>query len=344
MSDQITYDDKVDLQVATNIANINKVTASDMNEIKEVLNSHADDIDELNAPEKWVSVGTTAPTDGRRVWFDKGKNLYVGSQDFSGIWENADKWSTANETYNGLVVKYRQGTWNGLVKEIEIERGGTYTFSFYAKKNTNGTLNAYTGGGVGAVPDNATFNATTEWQRFSFTFTSSTGGKLRARVENPTNNTTIYICGYQLEKNNTMTSYEPYIIPSVNVDNEQICEKELDTGWIDISSYVVTSNFAIRSGYTPKARRIGNRVYLKGEVYCKTAISNHTNKILASIPSTFRPTDQFSSSGVKYDLGVPYCIFIGTNGDITVSEGQNISVTPDFKGYQLTNLSGFLVD
>lgn len=163
--------------------------------------------------EKGSSATTYELYQGKDYEINLGKNLYEGSQYFSGDWKNADKWTTANETYNGLVVKYRQGTWNGLVKEIEIEKGGTYTFSFYAKKDTNGTINAYTGGGVGAVPDNATFNATTEWQRFSFTFTSSTGGKVRARVENPTNNTTIYICGYQLEKNNTMTSYAPYFTP-----------------------------------------------------------------------------------------------------------------------------------
>lgn len=39
MSNQITYDDKVDLNVATEIANINKVTAADMNEIKQVVNA-----------------------------------------------------------------------------------------------------------------------------------------------------------------------------------------------------------------------------------------------------------------------------------------------------------------
>ena len=48
MSDQITYDDKADLIVDTTIDNIFKVTASDMNEIKDVVNSHADDIDEAN--------------------------------------------------------------------------------------------------------------------------------------------------------------------------------------------------------------------------------------------------------------------------------------------------------
>ena len=101
MSEQITYDDKVDLVVATNTANINKVTANDMNEIKSVVNANADTlvttnsnigtlsnltttdktsvvnaINELNAPEKWVNVGATNSNDGRRVWFSKSRNVF----------------------------------------------------------------------------------------------------------------------------------------------------------------------------------------------------------------------------------------------------------------------------
>ena len=91
---EITYDDKVDLNVESTIANINKVTANDMNEIKSVVNENVENvgdistltttdktsvvnaINELNAPEKWVSVSATNPNDGRRVWFSKSKNLF----------------------------------------------------------------------------------------------------------------------------------------------------------------------------------------------------------------------------------------------------------------------------
>ena len=105
---EITYDNKVDLQVATNIANINKVTASDMNEIKNVVNGNAEEVgditsltttdktsvvnavNELNTPEKWVSVGATAPTDGTRVWFEYSRNilpenLYMATRTLNGI-------------------------------------------------------------------------------------------------------------------------------------------------------------------------------------------------------------------------------------------------------------------
>lgn len=163
--------------------------------------------------------GTTRPTEYEKLQnkdyeINLGKNLYEGSQDFSGTWANSTSWSTAEETYNGLVVKYRQSAWNGLYKEIYVQKGDVYTFSFFAKKETSGRVTAYlTGSGVDATPQNKGFDITTEWQRYSFTFTITTSGKLRARVENPTNDSITYICGYQLEKNKTMTSYSPYFEP-----------------------------------------------------------------------------------------------------------------------------------
>ena len=129
---EITYDDKVDLQVATNIANINKVTASDMNEIKNVVNGNAEEVgditsltttdktsvvnavNELNAPEKWVSVGATAPTDGTRVWFAKGKNLFDKSTATLGKGVNT---STGN-LYNDSSLF--------TTDFIEVKTGGVY--------------------------------------------------------------------------------------------------------------------------------------------------------------------------------------------------------------------------
>ena len=132
MSDQITYNDKADLIVDTTIDDKFKVSASDMNEIKNVVNSHADDIDvannnitdlnnnklDINAVlnqastdtdkpysadylnDKLVSVGTTAPTDGREVWFKTIDNsIVVNNQEWFNP-NNVEKYST-NETKIG---------------------------------------------------------------------------------------------------------------------------------------------------------------------------------------------------------------------------------------------------
>lgn len=141
-----------------------------------------------------------------------GKNLYEGSQDFSGVWGNSGAWSTDESLYNGLVVKKKNEAWNGLYKEIEVEVGKTYTFSYYAKADSSRNVVVYTSGGqVTTTPVNKTQAITTEWERYSFTFTPNATGTVRCRVENmETQTTPTYVCGYQLEVAGSMSEYEPY--------------------------------------------------------------------------------------------------------------------------------------
>jgi hypothetical protein len=153
MSDQITYDNKVDLQVATNIANINKVTASDMNEIKSVVNTNAEEVgdttsltttdktnvvnavNELNTPEKWVSVGATAPTDGRRVWFTKSNNLFNNNVERKNAY-------VVNPGSIGQVVAYNNSSATySFVNCCKVKQGKTYTIRWEQNQtpaSTNG--------------------------------------------------------------------------------------------------------------------------------------------------------------------------------------------------------------
>ena len=141
------------------------------------------------------------------------KNLYEGSQDFGGVWNNSDQWGTDTNTYNGLVVKKRKGQWNGLSKDIQVESGKTYTFSLYAKSEVARDVGIYISGGTASVtPISADFSTTTEWKRYSITFTCNTSGTIKPRLENKTasDSNLTYICGYQLEVGSKMNSYTPY--------------------------------------------------------------------------------------------------------------------------------------
>lgn len=355
---EITYDDKVDLQVATNIANINKVTASDMNEIKSVVNGNADDVgditsltttnktsvvnavNELNAPEKWVSVGTIAPTDGRRVWFKNSRNLIeplMATATLNGVTctNNGDGSFTLNGTATATATfRIDQSTYNA--HDNLKSYNGTYTLSCNELEN----------GLDLRIMQNSTWVSVLVMMNSNTPVTGSVNTDNCFTYINVANGKSInnLIIRPMLQKGSVATGFEPYVEPSINVDGEKWIDKVNDTGWIDITNYINTSNFAVRTGDAIKARRIGNIVYFKGELYCTTALNSHNGTIMNGIPSTFRPTTQYSRCGVKYDLGVPYNIFIATNGNIVVSESQNIAVTPDYKGYQLTNLSGFLVD
>ena len=117
-----------------------------------------------------------------------------------------------------------------------------------------------------------------------------------------------------------------------------------DTGWIDMSSYINTTNFSARSGQPPMARRIGKVVYWKGSVYCSTAVNNREATILSGIPSQFRPAGEFGRCGVTWYISTPYHIFVDDTGAVRVSESSNIEVQNDWAGFTLANISGYLVD
>ena len=231
---EITYDDKVDLQVATNIANINKVTASDMNEIKNVVNGNAEEVgditsltttdktsvvnavNELNAPEKWVSVGATAPTDGTRVWFEYSRNILP---------ENL---YMATRTLNGITY-----TNNG---------DGTISFSGTATANTSIQLipdskMSFKAGQPYYLYSSVPYNSTTFNLSIALTENGATRYLLANGTYTPTYNSTqarlsLYIPSgttinatnvklMLIEGNTAPSEYEPYVEGGIYIDGEE---------------------------------------------------------------------------------------------------------------------------
>ena len=229
MSDQITYDDKADLIVDTTIDDIFKVSASDMNEIKKVVNSHADDIDvannnitdlnnnklDINAVlnqastdtdktysadylnDKLVSVGTTAPTDGRRVWFKKGKNLFDGQLEL-GMYDETGAKATNNANYRN-------------VAPINVQPSTTYTFSI------NGTSQKYV---IYLYKEDGTFIRVDTLTSGTFT-TPAEAYLLNFRCFNADFTSDYANLKIQLEKGSTATAYEPYVEQGIYVDEEE---------------------------------------------------------------------------------------------------------------------------
>ena len=218
MSDQITYDDKADLIVDTTIDNIFKVTADNMNEIKNVVNGNAEEvgditsltttdktsvvnaINELNAPEKWVSVGATAPTDGTRVWFEKGKNLFDGQLEL-GMYDETGAKATNNANYRN-------------VAPINVQPSTTYTFSI------NGTSQKYV---IYLYKKDGTFIRVNTLTSGTFT-TPAEAYLLNFRCFNIDFTSDYANLKIQLEQGSTATTYEPYIKPAIYVDGVKIYE------------------------------------------------------------------------------------------------------------------------
>lgn len=285
---KITYDDKVDLHVDSNIADINKVSASDMNEIKSAVNDNDDSLGDIstltttdktsvvnavnelendkletsavvNEPstetdevyssgylnDKLVSVGSTTPTDGRRVWFKKSKNLWGGlPSDVSATHNTVAFINYANGSIsmNGTATG---GTAYSILSTGIISNhhyitlpAGTYTASKSAGNFGVEVLSVNVSGSSTSILTTIQAGETSQ----TFTLNAETNICLRVRIASGVNitNTTANI---QLEEGSTATTYETFKEPSINVDNETIYQRPVVL-WTNASP---TSDFATQT-------------------------------------------------------------------------------------------------
>ena len=182
-------------------------------------------------PVEIVSVGDSGSVSVQAC----GRNLFEGSQDFSGEWVNADAWYTSNEKYNGLTVKYRTYSWSGIGQEFELDINTPYTVSFYAKTNKGQTLNgllATNPNGVTYNTFNKVFTATEEWERYTQTFICKERGDVFLRVGADASVTKpLYVCGFKLEIGDTATEYEPYNGATANITSAMpLCGIPVESG------------------------------------------------------------------------------------------------------------------
>ena len=156
------------------------------------------------------------------------RNLYIGSPSFDG-YIHIQKWTKSDETLNGHDVYYKNSLWDGMHNLIYLKTG-TYTFSVMAKTaggQQGGTATLYIDSRLGTLVKKASFNVdqlplgtlTTEFAKYSMTFSITVSGFVAPRIELSSGSDTLYISEYQLEKGDTATEYQPYegdILPRVD--------------------------------------------------------------------------------------------------------------------------------
>lgn len=153
-------------------------------------------------------------SNGRQVY---GRNLLTGTQEWQGEWGNFPLWGMDEDKYKGLTVQKRSISWSGLGQYYNAKPNTKYTFSFYAKasKLTDKFMDIFTlpsedwNSPVIAVPIYAYIPLATDWKRFSWTITTTGGGKIFPSVCSTKDGTTIYVCGYKLEKGSVATPWTP---------------------------------------------------------------------------------------------------------------------------------------
>lgn len=150
-----------------------------------------------------------------------GRNLLRGTRDFSGDWLNlGTNFTKTSDTYNGLSVIETNGDWSGAAQYYQVKKGETYTFSLFARY-TSGTGSSYIYILLNSDPENGFAQAQldrwdsicsldTNWKKYSITFTVTTDGYIKPRMERTNNNTnTLQLCGYMLEKGTVAHDWQP---------------------------------------------------------------------------------------------------------------------------------------
>ena len=145
-----------------------------------------------------------------------GTNLLMGTRDWQGDWKNLPLWMVSEETYKGLTVRYRDNAWSSLMQYYDADPNTTYTFSFYAKASeADNSMVIFVldsddwSSPVVSRPDYVGQTITTEWQRYSVTFTTKSGGKICPNACPGKDGITIYTAGYKLEKGSVATDWCP---------------------------------------------------------------------------------------------------------------------------------------
>lgn len=146
-----------------------------------------------------------------------GRNLAKGTLDFSGVWNLSTSGVVTDEKYNGLSVLMQDASWNQRGAVVSCKAGRVYTFSFFAKVDTEIPINCkwvlrnvenkdYIA--IGGLTSYGQF--TTEWKRYSVTIKFLKDCPNAAfSVEKKDNGSRMWLCGYKVEYGDKATEYSP---------------------------------------------------------------------------------------------------------------------------------------
>lgn len=177
-----------------------------------------------------------------------GVNLLRGTRDFSGDWLNlGTNFTKTGDTYNGLSVVETTGDWAGISQYYQVKKGETYTFSLFARYTSGtGTSSIYIllnsnpeSGHQQAQLNNwsGAYALDTNWKKCSITFTATTDGYIKSRMERTsTNANTLQVCGYMLEKGTVAHEWQPA---------PEDIQTQIDQARTDIQSTLTVANNGI---------------------------------------------------------------------------------------------------
>ncbi|WP_273715620.1 hypothetical protein [Leuconostoc mesenteroides] len=150
-----------------------------------------------------------------------GRNLLLGTKDWTDNTRWNRQWTVTKDTYRGMVIASTSSPWTSPAYMMQnagiLQVGKTYTFSTYVRNTSDTDTNVapyYEGGIVTPVYTPTSLPAHTDWFRVSITFqcvkdpTTSTAN-LRWEGQNGLTNGQIQFAGYKLEEGTVPTDWTP---------------------------------------------------------------------------------------------------------------------------------------
>ncbi|MBY5027577.1 hypothetical protein [Streptococcus suis] len=143
-----------------------------------------------------------------------GRNLFKGSRDFSGVWFNNGN-GVFFEEYKGVHIHRTKTAWLGKSQSIYVKSGEIYTFSFYAKSDSeNDAVMFYlshsaTGTPAQGHPNNKNIGISTDYQRYSITIKIASDGIIVPRLERTNTTSFLFFGGFKLETGTLATDWSP---------------------------------------------------------------------------------------------------------------------------------------
>ena len=227
-----------------------------------------------------------------------GVNLLKGTADFrpDNLWQPLGSWVRTNETYNGLTIfKGKVDVdWDGMCQYYPVKEGETYTFSLNARYESGtgkstfyALLNSSQEGQYKAAnitPASLNINLNESWQRRSFTFTATSDGYIKPRIERTNNNKNILeICGFKLERGSVATPWTPnpadMATQSAFSELSQSLEglrSTVGSNYGSLQSQISQSSSSIRTELTDKIKGIDNKT---------TSTANSLNSVIGRVGS-----------------------------------------------------------
>lgn len=214
--------------VDSNTKNITSVTArtkvveDDLTSTKTTLSQVKTTADSTSQKTATLETGLNGLTAKFNSLSVGGANLFKGSRDFSGSWENRYTGIYA-EDYKDVKIFKKQSMWSGYSQYFEAKAGEEYVFSAYVKSSAEtdnvtfylptsfkepqaqGIVSLETASNTNFVA----FDLTDEYQRIVIKIRITKSGWMLPRIERTNEDAFLFFGGYKLERGNIATDYSP---------------------------------------------------------------------------------------------------------------------------------------